>query len=148
VLKTFSKEADTIAEASFIISWKIARSKHPYSDGEFVKKNTSEVIAVLDPNNTKLQRLISQTPASRHTVDRRISNINADIENKLQNDLKNSTALSLALYESTDMQAQPQLAVSVHYVNFDLVVKEELLNLIALKESTRGVDIKNALDTI
>jgi len=28
----------------------------------------SEVIAVIDPNNTKLQRLISQTPASQHTV--------------------------------------------------------------------------------
>ena len=60
---------------------------------------------------------------------------------------KNSTALSLALDESTDLQDQPQLAAFTHYVNFDLVVKEELLDLIALKESTRGVDIKNSLDT-
>ena len=88
LLKTCSKKADTTAEANFVISWNIARSKHPYSDGEFVKKNISEVIAMLDPNNRKLQRLISQTPASRHTVERRVSCINAESENKLQNDKK------------------------------------------------------------
>jgi len=63
-MKTFSKEADTTAEASFIISWNIAWSKHPYPDGEFVKTNISEVIAVLDPTKKKLQQLISHTPAS------------------------------------------------------------------------------------
>ena len=68
LIKTFNNEGDTTTEASFIISWNIARAKHSYSDGEFVKKNIAEVIAVLDPNNRKLQRLISQTPVSRHTV--------------------------------------------------------------------------------
>jgi len=63
LLKTCSKEAGTTAEASFVTSWNIARSKHPDSDGEFVKKNISEVIALLDLNNTKFQRVISQTPA-------------------------------------------------------------------------------------
>ena len=148
LLKTFSKEADTTTEASFIISWNIARFKHPYSDGEFIKKNISEVVAVLDPKNTKLQRLISQTPVSRHTVERRVSRINVDVEDKLQNDLKNSTAFSLALDESTDVRDNPQLAVFVRYVPNDVAVKEELLDLIALKETTRGVDIKNALDNI
>ena len=45
----------TTTEASFVISWNIARAKRPYSDSEFVKKNIAEVVAVLDPNNTKLQ---------------------------------------------------------------------------------------------
>ena len=147
-MKTFSKEADTTAEASFIISWNIARFKHPYSDGEFIKKNISEVVAVLDPKNTKLQRLISQTPVSRHTVERRVSRIDVDVEDKLQKDLKNSTAFSLALDESTNVRDNPQLAVFVRYVSNDVAVKEELLDLIALKETTRGVDIKNALDNI
>jgi len=101
--KTCSKEADTTAEANFVTSWNIARSKYPYSDGEFVKKNISEIIAVLDINNTELQRLISQTPVSRHTVERRVSCINADFENKLQNDFKNSTALSLALQQISQL---------------------------------------------
>ena len=64
----FNNEDDTTTEASFIISWNIARAKHSYSDGEFVKKNIAEDIAVLDPTNRKSQRLASQTPVSRHTV--------------------------------------------------------------------------------
>ena len=32
----------------------------------------------------------------------------------------------------------------VRYVSSDVVVKEELLDLIALKETTRGVDIKKS----
>ena len=42
----------------------------------------------------------------------------------------------------------PQFAVSIRFVSPDFVVKEELLDLVALQESTRGVDIKNALDSI
>ena len=68
LIKTFNNEGDTTTEASFIISWNIARAKHSYSDGEFVKKNIAENIAVLDPTNRKSQRLASQPPVSRHTV--------------------------------------------------------------------------------
>ena len=97
---------------------------------------------MLDPNNRKLQRLISQTPVSRHTVERRISRISTNVKDKLQRDLANATAFSLALDESTDVTDNPQMAVFVRYVSSDAVVKEELLDLIALKETTRGVDIK------
>ena len=108
-IKTFNNEGDTTTEASFIISWNIARAKHSYSDGEFIKKTIAEVIAVLDPNNRKLQRLISQTPVSRHTVERRISRISANVKDKLQRDLANAIAFSLALDKSTDVTDNPQL---------------------------------------
>ena len=52
----FSKEFYAATEASFVISWNIARSRHPYSDYEFMKKNITEVVSVLDPNNKKLQQ--------------------------------------------------------------------------------------------
>ena len=103
---------------------------------------------MLDPNNTKLQRLISQTPVSCHTTERRISQISAEVAGKMQNDVKNSLAFSLALDESTDIQDNPQLAVFIRYVSSDVTVKEEMLDLVALKETTHGVDIKNALDRI
>ncbi|XP_067144229.1 general transcription factor II-I repeat domain-containing protein 2-like [Centruroides vittatus] len=54
----------------------------------------------------------------------------------------------LALDESTDITDLPQLAVFIRFVSPDFVVKEELLDLVALQESTRGVDIKNELDSI
>ena len=64
----------------------------------------------------------------------------------MQNDLKSSFAFSISLDESTDIHDNPQLAIFVRYVSFDFTIKEELLNMVALRETTRGVDIKNALD--
>lgn len=61
-------------------------------------------------------------------------------------DLKNCTAFSLALDESTDIQDVPQLAVFVRYVSADVNVKEEMLDIVALIETTRGIDVRNALD--
>ena len=143
---SFSKESNIITEASFIIAWNIARVNHSYTDGEFVKQHISDVLSVLDPKNSKIQRLISQIPISRHTFERRISEISAEIEEQLLNDLKNCEAFSLALYEPTDIQDKPQMAVFVRYVTSNVVVKEELLDLVELKDTTRGVDVKEALE--
>lgn len=77
---SFSKEPIITTEASFVIAWNIAKEKHPYTDGEFVKQNISDVPLVLDPKNSKIQRLISQIPISWHTAERRISEISANIE--------------------------------------------------------------------
>ena len=78
---------------------------------------------------------------SRHTTARCILDISADIEGKMTNDLKNCVAFSLTLVEST-------YAVLVRYVSLDVAVKEDLLNLVALKDTTHGIDVKNALDKI
>ena len=64
----------------------------------------------------------------------------------MQSDLKSSLVFSIALDESTDIQDNPQLAIFVRYVSFDLTIKEELSDLVAIRETTRGVAIKNALD--
>uniref|UniRef100_A0A0L8H4L9 Uncharacterized protein n=1 Tax=Octopus bimaculoides TaxID=37653 RepID=A0A0L8H4L9_OCTBM len=117
---TSSKEVDTTTEASFVMSWNIARTKRPYSDGEF--KNIAEVVAMFDPNNTRLQQLIAQTPVSRQPTEKRISQISAKVADN------------------------PQLAVFIRYVSSDVTVKEEMLDLVALKETASSVDIKNALD--
>ncbi|CAI6353085.1 unnamed protein product [Macrosiphum euphorbiae] len=81
-------------------------------------------------------------------MERRISMISSDIFSNLQNEIANCSALSLALDESTDIQDKPQLAIFVRYVTMNMEVKEELLDLIALKETTRGCDIKDALDVV
>ncbi|XP_065681502.1 general transcription factor II-I repeat domain-containing protein 2A-like [Hydra vulgaris] len=145
-ISSYSQESINTTEASFVIVWNIARGKHPYTDGEFVKQNISDVLSVLDPSNSKIQRLVSQIPISRHTTERRISEISIDVEQQLLNDLKNCEAFSLAVDESTDIQDKPQMAVFVRYVTSDVIVKEELLDLVELKDTTRGVDIKEALD--
>ena len=40
------------------------------------------------------------------------------------------------------------MAVFVRYVTSDVIVKEELLDLVELKNTTRGVDVKEALETV
>lgn len=73
-----SKEADTTIEARFVMSLNITCAKLTCSGGQLVKKNIA--VSVLNPDNTKRQRLITQTPISRHTPDRRISQICADVK--------------------------------------------------------------------
>jgi hypothetical protein len=36
-----------VTEASSLISWNVAADKHPYTDGEIVKKKVYEVVSVL-----------------------------------------------------------------------------------------------------
>ncbi|XP_035229717.1 protein FAM200A-like [Stegodyphus dumicola] len=145
---TFSNQANNVTEVSFVIAWNIARAKRPYGERKFIKKNLEDALKVLDPNNEALHKVVSQIPISRHTTERRITAINTSLEYNLKNDLKNCIVFSLALDESTDTADLPQLAVFIRFVSPDFVVKEELLDLVAYQESTRGVDIKNALNSI
>lgn len=62
--------------------------------------------------------------------------------------MKNCIAFSLALDESADITDLPQLAVFIHFFSPDFVVKELLLDLVALQESTCNVNIKTVLDSI
>ncbi|XP_025193643.1 general transcription factor II-I repeat domain-containing protein 2A-like [Melanaphis sacchari] len=92
--------------------------------------------------------MVENISNSRHTMERRISMISSDIFSNLQNEIANCSALSLALDESTDIQDKPQLAIFIRYVTMNMEVKEELLDLIAHKETTRGCAIKDALDVV
>ena len=67
----------------------------------------------------------------------------------LKNDPASSVAFSMALDESTDIQDNPKPAVFARYVSKHFCVREELLDLAALKDTTKGVDIKkNAMEYV
>jgi hypothetical protein len=67
LFSSFLKETDTMTETSFIASWNVAGAKRPYTDGGIVKKNIDEVISILDPNSSVLQRLDTNSSfASRY----------------------------------------------------------------------------------
>ena len=53
---------------------------------------------------------------------------------------------SLAFNESTDIHDVPQLVIYIHYVHPDVNVKEEMLDLETLIETTCGINIRNARD--
>ena len=50
--------------------------------------------------------------------------------------LESSLAFSIAFDESTDIQDNPQLAIFVRYLSSDLTIKAELLDLVAVGETT------------
>ena len=64
----------------------------------------------------------------------------------MQRDFKSSLAFSAAFDESTGIQDNTQLAIFVRYFSSHLTTKEELLDFVAIRETTLGVDIKSALD--
>ena len=104
-----------------------------------------DVVAILNPDNDGLKRSVSDLQLSRHTVEQRISDINTAIETQLCTNLKKCRYFSMALDESCDIQDKPQLAIFVRSVSEDCVVKEELLDIVPLKDRTRGIDLKETL---
>ena len=75
-------------------SWNIAQAKKPYNEGDIVKKCLSDAVEILSPEDDKLKRMVSDVQLSRHTVERRISDINTAIVALCSNTVKN-VALSL-----------------------------------------------------
>jgi hypothetical protein len=59
----------------------------------------------------------------------------------------NCSALSLALVKSIDTQNKPQLAIFVLYVSNKSHMKEEILDITALQNTTPGSEIKAILNT-
>jgi hypothetical protein len=55
---------------------------------------------------------------------------------------------SLAHDESTDIQGSAQLLVFVCYMFTDVIVKEEISDLVALKETAQCAYVRNAPDAI
>ena len=51
----------------------------------------------------------------------------------------------VALDESCDIQGKPQLAILAQFISSDCLIKEELLDVVPLKDRTRGIDVKEAM---
>lgn len=129
-----TKHSETVTLASYQLAWNIARAKKPYNEGEFVKKCLSDV-EILSPENDKLKRMVSDIQLSRYTVERRVSDINTATESQLHSDLQACEYFSVALDESCDIQDKPQLAIFARSAS-------KLLDIVPLKDRTRGIDVK------
>ena len=108
VFQKFTKHSETVTLASYQVAWHIARAKKPYNEGEFVKKCLCDIVESLSSENNKLKKMLSDIQLSRHTVERRISDINMVIESQLHSDFQACEYFSVALDESGDIQDKPQ----------------------------------------
>ena len=89
--------------------------------------------------------MVSDLQLSRHTVERRVSNISMVIESQLHSDPQTWEYFTVALDESCDIQDKPQLAIFVRSVSNDFVIQEDLLDIVPLKDRTRGIDVKASM---
>lgn len=141
----FTKHSETVTLASYQLAWNIARAKKPYNEGDFIKKCLIDASEILAPGDDKLKRSVSDVQLSRHSVKRRISDINTAVESQLHSDLQACEYFSVALDESCDIQDKPQLAIFARSVSNECMIKEELLDIVPLKDRTRGIDVKEAM---
>jgi len=83
---------------------------------------------------------------SRQTIGRRIADMASDIEEQLKSLCDNVAFFSIALDESSDAVDTAQLLVFVWSVDKHFSVIEEMLDIIPLHDTTKGIDIFNAID--
>ena len=141
----FNKQSEIAMLASYQLAWNISKAKKPYDEGEFIKKCLNDAVDVLSPENSKLKQMVSDLQLSRHTVEHRVSDISTVIESQLHSDLQACEYFSVALDESCDIQDKPQLAIFARSVSNDCIIKEDLLDIVPLKDRTRGIDVKETV---
>ena len=78
--------------------------------------------------------MLSDDQLSHHNVERRIFDINIVIESQLHSDFQASEYFSVALDESCDIQDKSQLATFARFISTDCLIKEELLDILPLKD--------------
>ena len=84
-----------------------------------MKECVTDIVETLAPENVRLKKMVADLQLSRHTVERRISDMHSDIEKKLHSDLHECEYFSVALDESCDIQDKPQLAIFARSVSKD-----------------------------
>ena len=130
-----------------MLAYKLAKHNKPFSDAEFVKECVLDAVDITCPEvRTKIEAI----SLSRRTIVRRIGGIAQNLSEQLFEARKSFEWYSLALDESTDIEDTAQLLVFIRGIDENFEIKEELLSLEHLKDTTTGQDlfesVENCLD--
>ena len=136
--KVLGSESAKGTDLSFKISREIAVSGKCFTEGEFVKKCMLLAVSELCPEKLRMFQNIS---LSRMTVQRRVSDIAANLMNQLKQKVKEFCFYSLAMDESTDCRDTAQLLIYIRGVDKNFNITEELAGMQSMKGRTTGKDI-------
>ena len=92
----------------------------------------------------KAEQEIRKTPLSNNTIQRRIVDLSANIEETVQTKLQSTVEFALQVDESTDISGKPQLLASIRFVDGNQIINQFL----CCKEmllTTRGQDVFDIL---
>uniref|UniRef100_UPI003AAD8DF6 general transcription factor II-I repeat domain-containing protein 2-like n=1 Tax=Centroberyx gerrardi TaxID=166262 RepID=UPI003AAD8DF6 len=138
------KKSQAATEASFRAAHFLTKNKKPFSDGDVLKGAMTVIANTLfkdEKNGPKVISALSDVQLGASTIARRVSAMAENLTEQLDRDLSTCRWFSIQCDESVDTSSTAQLMVFVRMVFHDLSTKEELLTLLPLKTTTRGVDI-------
>ncbi|GFY06017.1 general transcription factor II-I repeat domain-containing protein 2 [Trichonephila clavipes] len=135
-------QSNGIVSASFRVSHIIAKNMKPFTDGTYIKYC---LIAVVEEICSEKLDLLTQISLSRQTVERRIESISREICASINTNTTSFVYFSLALDDTSDIKDTAQLAIFIRDVDSQMNITEELLELVSLKGTTTGRDIKDAV---
>lgn len=142
IFKKSDSENKIVSKVSYEISELIAKRMKPFQDGDYIK----DAIAIFCKNVCpEKEATLKKVSLSRHTVTRKVEEISTNIQNEMSKLCEDLDFYSLAIDESTDLSDTAQLAVFIRGVTKKFEVFEELLALAPMKDTTRGIDIFEAL---
>lgn len=124
-MTTFTDVNKKALEASYRVSYRIAKSGKPYTIAEeLIAPAAQDIAAIMFGEKEKQQ--ISQIPLSDTTVSRRIFEMAENVENEIIMRIQKSKFFSLQLDESTDCQNAAQLICFAKYEYKNEVVDDFL----------------------
>lgn len=131
--------------ASFLASYRIAKSNKPHTIGEELLLPACMDI-VEEMLGKEAAGKIAKVPLSDNTVSRRIEEMSVDVREQLGEKIRNSGVFALQLDESTDVAKSAQLLAYVRYVDSTDIV-EDFMFCEELKERTTGEAIFDRLNS-
>ncbi|XP_067949619.1 protein FAM200C-like [Watersipora subatra] len=121
----FHIQAQAITEASYALSYHIARDKKPHTIGEALVKTCLLECTKIILRDTATQK-IADLSLSDSTVKLRIDDMSVNIKRQVIEKIKSSPMFAILLDEFTDIASISQLMVFARYVHRE-TIKEEFL---------------------
>lgn len=143
MLESSSKEQKSLT-ASYAIALLIAKNKKPFTDGKLIKTGAIEMAKAF--NLDIAAENFESVSLSTQTISRRVSEIGEQIQQKMKHMISTCKYYSLCLDESTDKSDLSQLSIFIRLIHNDFTIHEDLLSLVPLYGTTKGVDVFNALN--
>ncbi|KAK7915897.1 hypothetical protein WMY93_011658 [Mugilogobius chulae] len=138
------KKSKKATEASFRAANYLIKNKRAFTDGDVLKGAMmiiAETVFKDEKNGSDVISSLSDVQLGASTVARRLSAMSENMSEQLDQDLRECKWFSLQCDESVDNSSIAQLMVFIRMVFADFSTKEELLALLPLKTTTRGIDI-------
>ena len=140
-LVNFTQQRQGALMASYKVALRIAQQKKPHTIAEnLLLPSAKDMVECII--GTDAAKKLSQIPLSNNSVQRRILEMSADIEQQVVSEIKCAKlgVFSIQLDESTDVSDLSQLLVYVKYIHGDKF-KEEFLFCKPLLATTKGIDV-------